>query len=78
MGALNVTMEIGDPQGQRFEQVEAIVDIGATLTSAPASLLRRLGVTPSRRGTFILANGERVERDLGETRVRVEGIDTTT
>ncbi len=78
MGTFKVTIEIGDPQGQRFEQIEALVDTGATLTTAPASLLRRLGVTPSRRGTSQLANGERVEMDMGETRVRVEGIDTTT
>jgi clan AA aspartic protease len=78
VGTFNVTIEIGDPQGQRFEEVEALVDTGATLTSAPASLLKRLGVTPLRRGVFRLADGHRVEMERGETRVRVEGLETST
>ena len=78
MGAFAVTLEISDPQGSRFETVEALVDTGATLTSAPASLLRRLGVEATRRGTFEYADGRRVELEIGETRVKVEGIETTT
>lgn len=78
MGTFKVTIEIGNPQGQQFEQVEALVDTGATLTTMPASLLRQLGVTPVRRGSFRLANGQRVEMDMGETKVRVEGMETTT
>ncbi len=78
MGTFNVTIEIGNPEGQQFEEVEALVDTGATMTAAPVSLLRRLGVVPSRRSTFRLANGDRVEMDMGETRVRVQGLETTT
>ena len=78
MGAFSITIEIGDPQGRRFEAVEALVDTVATLTSAPASLLRRLEVTPLRRGKFELADGRQVELDIGETKVRVEGTETAT
>ena len=78
MGTFTVTLEIGDPQGGRFETVEALVDTGATLTTAPASLLRRLGVEATRRGTFEYADGRQVEMDIGETKVKVEGIETTT
>jgi aspartyl protease family protein len=78
MGTFNVNIEIGDPEGRRFEQVEALVDTGATLTSVPASLLRSLGVIPVRRGTFELADGRQVQMDIGETRVKVEGVQTTT
>jgi clan AA aspartic protease len=74
----SVTVGLGDPQGQRFEDVDALVDTGATLTTAPASLLKRLGVTPTRKGTFRLANGQQVEMDMAETRVSVEGLETTT
>ena len=52
-----MTIEIGDPQGRRCEELEALVDTGATLTSASASLLRRLEVAPLRQGTFELADG---------------------
>ena len=78
MGTFTVIIEVGDVQGQRFEQIDALVDTGATLTSVPASLLENLGVTPARRGTFRLANGQRVEMGMGETRVRVEGLETST
>ena len=43
MGTFNVQLEIGDPDGQRFETVEAMVDSGATFTFIPRSLLERLG-----------------------------------
>ena len=78
MGTFSITIEIGDPQGRRFESIDALVDTGATLTTVPAPILRRLGVVPSRRSTFRLANDQRVEMDMGETKVRVEGMETTT
>ena len=65
-------MEVGDPQGERFETVEALVDTGATYTTLPASTLRRLGVSPHTRGLFKLADGSRTERDIGRTWVRLE------
>ncbi|MFQ5880385.1 MAG: aspartyl protease family protein, partial [Dehalococcoidia bacterium] len=49
MGTFRVTIEVGDPQGERFEAVEALVDTGATYSVAPRSLLERLGVRPHRR-----------------------------
>lgn len=73
MGAFRVTIEIGDPSGQRFETVEALVDTGATYTTASAPLLARLGVVPHTRDSFVLADGRRVERDIGRTWVRVDG-----
>ena len=73
MGTFRVPIEIGDPRGERYEQVEALVDTGATYTTAPASLLERLGVKPHDRVAFILADGRRIERDIGRTWVRVDG-----
>ena len=78
MGTFNIAIEIGDPQGRRFESIDALVDTGATLTTVPAPILGRLGVVPSRRSTFRLANDQRDEMDLSETKVRVEGMETTT
>jgi aspartyl protease family protein len=78
VGRFNVTIEIGDPQGERFEEIDALVDTGATMTALPSSILRRLGVVSARRSTFRLANGDRVEMDMGVTRVRVEGLETPT
>ena len=37
MGTFNVTIEIGDLNGQRFTEMEALVDTGATATMVAAS-----------------------------------------
>lgn len=73
MGTFGVTIEIGDPQGQHFEAIDALVDTGASYTVVPRSLLVRPGVVPHVRDTFVLADGRRVELDIGRTWVRVDG-----
>src|SRR5574341_2232949 len=73
MGTFKVSMDIGDPQGQHFETVEALVDTGATYTVAPRSLLQRLGVVPHTHAPFLLADERQVEYDIGRTWVRFDG-----
>lgn len=73
MGVFSVRVEVGDPRGERFEPVEALVDTGASYTSAPASLLSRLGLVPHERRPFLLADGRTVERDVGRTWLRIDG-----
>lgn len=71
MGTFTVEIEVGDPAGDRFESVEALVDTGATYTMVPASLLDRLGIAPVAQMNFILADGQRIERDVGEASLRI-------
>ena len=73
MGTFRVTLEIGDPGGQRFEQVEALVDSGDTYTFIPRSLLEALGVHPHRTMSFEIADGTRIERDFGRTWLKLDG-----
>src|SRR2546428_13848215 len=73
MGTFRVAIEIGDAAGERWETVEALVDTGATYTTVPAELLRRLGVAPHARDPFVLADGRRVEHNIGHGGVRVSG-----
>jgi GTP-binding protein HflX len=73
VGTFNVTIGIGDTTGQRFEEVEALVDTGSTYTVLPASILGRLGVTSHRRSRFELANGREVEWEMGRAWVRLNG-----
>ena len=77
MGTFSVTIEIGDPDGQEFEQVMTMADTGAVTTMIPGSVLRRLGVVPSIRDTFEYAGGEQTELDMGETKIRVGDRETT-
>ena len=64
MGTFRVRVEVGDPAGERYEAVEAVVDSGATYTALPATLLRGFGVVPHARATFVLADGRQVEREI--------------
>ncbi len=71
MGILHVELEVGDPQGQHYEVVEAMVDSGAAYTTLPASILRRLGVEARSNRTFILADGTRMRRGFGQTWIKL-------
>ncbi len=73
MSAFRVTIEIGDPKGERFEPVEALVDTGATYTWVPRSVLERLGVQPVRERPFVLADGRQVLYQMAWTIVRLNG-----
>ena len=78
MGIFHVPIEIGDPQGSRFERVDALVDTGATYTVVPSSWLRDLGVATHGRAPFEFADGKLEELDIGQTQVRVNGQEITT
>jgi len=78
VGTFRVPVEIGDPTGQRWESVEALVDTGASYTLVPRSILQRLGVSGSFRHPFDLADGRRMECEMAETRVRLNGQTRTT
>lgn len=78
MGPFRYPVDIGDPHGERFARHEALVDTGAAYSVAPASVLEQLGVRRSRRARFLIANGDSVEQDMGETRIRVDGDTVTT
>jgi clan AA aspartic protease len=73
MGTFRVEIEVGDPDGRRYERVEALVDTGATYTSLPRVLLETLGVVAHARERFVLADGRHVEREIGRAWVRVGG-----
>ena len=77
MGTFYWPMEISSPDGSRWEMVNAIVDTGASHTVLPSSLLHRLGIVPFRTALYRLADGRRIERELGETKVRVNGLEAT-
>ena len=71
MGTFRVQIEVGAPDRQRFEPVEALVDAGATYTVLPRRMLEDLEVVPYRCATFVLADGRQVERNLGRAWIRL-------
>ena len=78
MGVFTVTIQVGDPQGQTFVDVQALVDTGASITSIPGSILDALNVDRSERRGFGSALGDEVELDVGDTVVVVDGQRVTT
>ena len=78
MGTFTVQMDIGDPQRDRWTSLEALVDTGASISSAPASVLQDLGVTPLLRQSFRFGQGEVRHMDVGQTWIRVEDREVIT
>lgn len=78
MGTFHAAIQIGDREGRRFELVEAMVDTGATYTWIPRDLLTKLDVQPEFRRQFPTADGRTIERDMAETRARLDGQESMT
>ena len=55
---------------------DALVDTGSDLTWIPRSVLESLGVAVERQRAFIVADGRRVERDIGFAIVHAGGAST--
>jgi predicted aspartyl protease len=63
------------PTGPSGEETgEALVDTGASFTTMPASILRRLGVQSFRRARLKLADGQIAEWDLGRVHASIDGL----
>ena len=78
MGTFHETIGLATRPGGPPEEIAALVDTGATYTLVPAPILRRLGVEPIRRQTFLIADGSRVEREVGWLLVRIGGEESPT
>jgi clan AA aspartic protease len=72
MGTLSVTIEVGDGNGRSFQELEALVDTGASYLVVPRSVLESLGVAAAERRPFTLADGRQTEYDVGVTTLRLE------
>ncbi len=78
MGTFHQQFELAARPEGPFETLDALVDTGATYTLVPASILRRLGIRPTDSLTFIIAGGSRMQQEIGEATVRLDGRERTT
>lgn len=62
-----VVAKVGDPK--RSARVTLVADTGATYSTLPASILKRLGVSAIRKDRLHLADGSVIERPLGEVAI---------
>ena len=74
MGTVTVTIQVGDSHGNRFEELDITVDTGSTYTAVPRALLERLGVPVDRSLPSETADGRMIPVDVGETMIRLEGL----
>jgi predicted aspartyl protease len=66
MGLTHVDIEVASPADPKSRaRVKLLVDSGATLSVISGTLLRRLGIRPHSKRGFIMANGEKIERQVG-------------
>jgi predicted aspartyl protease len=78
MGTLRTTVgveNISRSSGVR-ELPETLVDTGSELTWIPRVVLESLGIKPERRRAFRVADGRRVERDIGYAIIHAAGAST--
>ena len=78
MGAFHETIGLATRPDGPPEEIAALADTGATHTLVPAPTLRRLGVEPIGRQTFLIAGGSRVEREIGQVSIRLGDRSRTT
>ena len=78
MGTFNWPLRISSMDGQQARDIEATVDTGAAYTTLPSGLLRELGIEPMDRGVFLLADGRRVEMDIGRAWATINGTSEVT
>ena len=63
-------------RGAVRDVADALVDTGSELTWIPRSVLESIGVGVERRRPFIVADGRRVERDIGYAIIHAGGTST--
>lgn len=78
MGTFQVEVEIGDPQGERWEKLQGTVGTKAANAWVPQPLLEKLGVQIEKRVSLRHTDGRLIKRDVGQTQVRIGGKSITT
>jgi clan AA aspartic protease len=74
VGLTHIDVDIANPaKPRRTLRLTLLVDSGAVYSVVPASLLRKLGVKPHSRRSFILADGTKITRRVGDLLFRLNG-----
>jgi clan AA aspartic protease len=74
MGLTYVSVKVANPADPSKSVEETfMVDSGAVYSLVPRHNLNRLGITPHSKRTFILANGEKIEREIGTAIFEYQG-----
>lgn len=77
MGVFSVKGFLTGPTGHK-EEVEFLVDTGATLLVVPRPLAELLGLTPRRSQAVVMAGGQREVWPVSEVRLTLDGQEIPT
>ena len=75
VGLFRTTIEVQDLErrGSRRSLPDTLVDAGSEYTWIPRTVLEELGVVAQRKQGFVVADGRRLDRDIGYALVRAGG-----
>ncbi len=74
MGLTEVKASVANPaRAEKKIVLKFLVDSGAAYSVVPRTTLKKLGIKPHSKKTFILADGETIEREQGDAIFEFEG-----
>jgi len=74
VGFVTVKVKICNPEKlESCCEVELLADTGAMYSIVPRCILEKLGVKPLGKRAFALANGDKIEREIGGALYKVDG-----
>ena len=78
VGIFRISIAVESPlrRGDLRHVSETLVDTGSELTWIPRPVLESLGIVAEQRRAFIVADGRRVERDVGYAIIHAAGTST--
>lgn len=66
VGLTYLNVKIGNPVDRKLERVKFLVDSGAVYSVVDKNVLMKMKIRPHSRRKFILANGDEIEKDVGD------------
>lgn len=78
MSTFTHAITVANPASGRSREIDALVDTGAFFTTIPGQTLRELGIEPTERRRFVMADGRREDMSIAEAKVSVNGGQVTT
>jgi clan AA aspartic protease len=74
MGLTHKSLKVKETRKSAPEaQVDFLIDSGAIHSLVPRSILSGLGIEPYKRLSFVLADGTRIEREVGDAYFEYQG-----
>lgn len=75
MGTFSIVVGVKALGSPKRREVKVVVDTGAHLSVIPTRVLESLELKPQWRRQFVLANGEKIERDVGIAVFQCNGLE---